>query len=145
MSTPYSNVYNFFLSKITDYSFLNLTQVDLETTLLVYLKTAITKFDNCKVDLLDRNDTTKIFTQTLTEREQNIIATLMVIEYLRPKIVTSDLYKLTMSDPDYKLYSQANHIDKLTALYEKMIAESEKLMIKYSYYKFNLDGFLWKK
>jgi hypothetical protein len=129
------------MSKITDYSFLNLSQTDLEITLLKYMKTAVTKFDNCKVNLYDRNDTTKIFNPTLSDKEIDIIATLMVVEYLRPKIVTSELYKLSMSDADYKLYSQANHIDKLIALYSKMQSDSERLMTKYSYYKFNLDDF----
>jgi hypothetical protein len=139
--TPYSSVYNFFLSKITDYSFLKITQTDLEDLLLVYLQTAVSKFDNCKVDLSDRDDFVKTFNQNLTDKEVDIIATLMVVEYLRPKVVTSELYKISMSDPDYKLYSQANHIDKLLALYSKMTAETERLMTKYSYYKFNLDGF----
>jgi hypothetical protein len=142
MSTPYSDVYSYFLSKITDYSFLNLSQVDLETTLLVYMKTAITKFDNCKNDLSDRNDTTKIFNKTLSDKEKDILGALMVVEYLRPKVVTSELYRIAMSDPDYKIYSQANQIDKLITLYKTMQAESERLMTKYSYYKFNLDGFV---
>jgi hypothetical protein len=139
MATPYVEIYEFFLSKISDYSFLNLTDEELEDDLRIYLKTAIADFDICKSDLSDRDETIKQFQEDLTDKEKDILARLMVVSYLKPRVVTSENYRLSMSDSDYKTYSQANHIKEIMKIYNGMRSEVDKLIVKYSYRGADLD------
>jgi hypothetical protein len=133
MATNFSEVYEFFMSKISDYSFLNLTQSEIEDDLFVYMRSAVTKFRNCKVNLKDRDDTLKQFNVDLTDDEKDVLATLMIVEYLRPQIVTSKLYKQSMSDSDFKIYSQQSHLKGVTDLYNLMKRESNQLITDYSF------------
>lgn len=139
MATPYTDVYEFFLSKISDYSFLNLTDGELEDDLRIYLKTAIADFDICKTDLSSRDEVAKQFEEDLTDKEKDILARLMVVSYLKPRVVTSENYRLAMSDSDYKTYSQANHIKEIMKIYNSMRSEVDKLIVKYSYRGADLD------
>lgn len=52
MATPLSEVYDFFLTKVTDYSFIQLNATgDLEAVLYKHLRGSIIKFTNCIKDL----------------------------------------------------------------------------------------------
>lgn len=133
MATTYSEVYEFFLSKISDYSFLNLTQTELEDDLIIPLRSAITKFRNCRIDLKDRDDNLMVFNKDLSDDEKDVLATLLVVEFLKPEVVNSKNYKQTMSDSDFKAYSQANHIKELVGLYKEMKSEASKMITDYSY------------
>lgn len=133
MATPYVEIYELFLSKISDYSFLNLTDEELEEDLNIYLKTAISDFDICKTDISVRDEVAKQFEEILSDKEKDILARLMVVSYLKPRVITSENYKLAMSDSDYKIYSQANHIKETMKIYNSMRIEVDKLIVKYSY------------
>jgi hypothetical protein len=69
MATPYQNVYSRFLPKITDYSFVDMLDFDVEEYLETFLKSSIVKFRYCN-KLIERNETTKEFVQDLTDEEQ---------------------------------------------------------------------------
>ena len=139
MASPYTDVYEYFLSKISDYSFLSLSDEDIEEELLPFLRTAISRFDVCKQDLTLRDDQMGAFEVDLTDMELEILSSLMLVAYLKPKVVSSDTFKLAMSDADYKIYSQANHIKEMLSLYKEMRTEVDKLITKYTYKRINLD------
>lgn len=139
MATPFTNVYGRFLSKISDFTFLNLTQEELEDSLESYLLTSVIKFRRCKTNLSQRNSLTKEFNNDLTDEEQEILASLMTVEYLTPKLVTADLLQQSMSSRDYRMYSQANHIAEIRRLRNDLKVEAEKMMTDYSYFNNSLD------
>jgi hypothetical protein len=119
---------------------LSLTDTEIADVLHVYLITALVKFSNCKTDLSDRDDVTLYqFNQTLSDQEKDILASLMLVEYLRSRVVTSDNYKIALSDADFKMYSQANHIKEVKDLYKEMRSEANKQMNAYSYYNKDLS------
>jgi hypothetical protein len=132
MSTPFSDIYDIFLGKITDYDFLAVDDLTLEETLQRYLLSASVKFVRCSTPLL-RDTTVKLFTNNLTYLEQEILASLMVVEWLSPKLNTSQLLKQTMTDKDFKIYSQANHLDELIKLRQYMQDEVDGLINVYTY------------
>jgi hypothetical protein len=132
MSTPFSDIYDIFLGKITDYDFLAVDDLTLEDTLQRYLLSASVKFLRCSTDL-SRDTTLKLFTNNLTYLEQEILASLMVVEWLSPKLNTSQLLKQTMTDKDFKIYSQANHLDELIKLRQYMQDEVDGLINVYTY------------
>lgn len=139
MATPYTDVYEFFLSKISDYAFLKFTDEELVEEFFIYLRTAISNFEVSKVDLSERDDVLREFANDLTDKEKDILASLMVVAYLKPRVVTSENYKLAMSDSDYRIYSQANHIKEVMNLYKEVRKEVEKLMTRYTYKNIDWD------
>lgn len=139
MATNFSDIYSRFLVKISDYSFFNLSQDELEANLDVYLKSAVIHFRRCKNNLAKRDDVLKVFHEDLSDEVQEIIARLMIVEYLTPKLVTADLLQQTLSSRDFRLYSQANHIKEIRDLRNEMKSEVDKMMTDYTYYNFSLD------
>lgn len=140
MATSYENIYSRFLPKITDYSYLNLTNEEINENLETFLKSSIIKFRYCD-KLSDRDETVKQFNKDLTEEEQEILSILMCVEFLTPKILTDDLLKQTLNSKDYRLYSQANHIKEIRTLRETFQKEANNLMILYTFDKSKMDGF----
>lgn len=134
MATSYKEIYDSFLSKISDYSFLNLTEEEMEEQLERYLLSSIPRFRNARTDL-SKDESLKRFNNQLTDFEIEILATIMIAQYLRPQIVSSKIHKQAMTDKEFRFYSQANHLKELLELYKTMEKESEKLMRDYSFMK----------
>jgi hypothetical protein len=140
VATSYEEVYGRFLPKITDYSFLQLTDSEINEDLEAFLKSSIIKFRHCK-KLSKRDELTKKFIEHLTDEEKEILATLMCVEYLTPKILTDDLLKQSLNSKDYSIYSQANHIKEVRELRDVFQSESNQLMISYTLNNLNMDDF----
>lgn len=137
MATPYTQVYDFFLGKVEDYSFIDKTKYptdeDLHQEFYQYMRSAITRFTSSKVNLQDRDDGAKQFNTDLTDTEQEIISLLMVVQYLTPKINSTENLRPKMSDREYKEYSKANHLSEMRKLKKDMESEAHSLIGTYSY------------
>ncbi len=133
MSTPFSNIFDRFLTKITDHSYSNLTELELEDILVKFLKTSSIKFGKCKKDLSDRDDDLKQFNENLSEIEEEIISIGMVVEYLNGHLVNLELLKQAMGSKDFKMYSQAEHLKELRNLRLQFKSEFDDLIIQYTY------------
>lgn len=133
MSTPYSKVYDAFLRRISDTDLANLTPEEFSAVLKSFLKGAIVQFSKCQKDLSLRDDDLEQFEVDLTDREVEILGALMVVEWLRPTINTSYLLKQTLSTKDFKIYSQANHLDELIKLKEQAEEDAERMIMGYLY------------
>ncbi|AZV43721.1 hypothetical protein BAOM_3112 [Peribacillus asahii] len=141
MATSYQDIYARFLPKVTDYSYLNLTNEEVEDNLETFMKSSIIKFRYCN-KLSDRDEAVNVFNENLTDEEQEILATLMCVEFLTPKLLTDDLLKQTLNSKDYSLYSQANHIKEIRQLRDIFQKEANNLMILYTFTKSKMDDFL---
>lgn len=142
MATPFKEVYDRVYNKISDYSFVKLTEDEVEEILEKYLLSAIVKFKRCKKDLNDRDETLNQFNQDLTDEEKEILATLLCVEYLTSQLITSDLLKPRLGTKDWNLYSQANHIKEIREIRDQMKSEANQMMISYSYSENSLDDLL---
>lgn len=142
MATPFKEIYDRVYNKISDYSFTKLTQDEVEDVLESFLLSALVKFKTCKKDLSNRNLTLKQFNEDLTDEEKEILAILICVEYLTPKLITDELLQQRLSTKDYNLYSQANQIKEIRKLRDKFKSEANQMMINYSYSKKSLDEFL---
>lgn len=132
MATPFLNLYNRFLSKVSDYSFGNLYDADLDAILIGYLTNATPKFFYCKQDLT-YDATTDTFISDLTLIEQEILANMMVIEWIEPMLNSTVLLKQVMTDSNFNMTSQANQMRSLQQLRDSREREIEKLTIRYDY------------
>lgn len=140
MGTRVDEVYDVFLHKINDFYIANnLTDEEVEHSLSIYLSTASARFVRCRKSLaLDA--TKENFIETLEPIEIDILTSLMVVVYLEPQLVTSDLIKQALSDKDFKIYSQANHINQLKDLVKTIKGDANKSITQYTYYKKMNEG-----
>jgi len=143
MATPYSEVFDLFLTSIQDYRINRLYEKsveDMENYLMSFLIKAIANFRKCKTDLEDRDDTNKVFNQTLSTDEKVILSNLMIVEWLTKEV--NDILSLRnfLQDTDFKTYSQANNLKEKRELLTTMKEMVDKQIVQYSY-----NNFDWSK
>lgn len=140
-TTSFVSIYNKFLSKITDDMYLELTELDTYRLLNELLMSAINKFEFPRVPLQDNFTCEEIYDEVtycgedsdykevkalvyrdgcfhckLSDEEQNILATYMVVEWFGQQLASIDLARIHYTGKDFSMSSQANHMNKLLAL-----------------------------
>lgn len=135
--TPFSLVYDSFLSKITDDMYLELTELDTYRMLEELLLSAIEKFEFPRVDLTDYERIEIVdertysgaesggqevlalvydggyFNSSLTHEEVNVLAVYMIVEWLSQQLASIENTRMKYSGSDFKFTSQANHMQKI--------------------------------
>ena len=133
MATSYEEIYNLAANKITDPEIALLLPEDIEELFYGYLISAIPKFRKCKNDLSNRDDELRQFNVDLLDVEKEILAILVVREWLKPQLYSALLTKQVFSDKEQKYYSQSSHLSELRALDETLKIEAQKLSRDYTY------------
>lgn len=133
MATTYDAIYKLAANKITDPEIALLSDDDLEELFHDYLMSATSQFRKCKSNLSDRDDELRQFNTDLLDIEKEILAILVVRQWLQPQLYSALLTKQVFSDKEQKYYSQAQHISELRALDETLKLEAQKLSRDYSY------------
>ena len=135
--TPFSKVYDSFLSKITDDMYMELTELDTFRLLEELLVAAIYKFEFPRVNLTDyelevlediikytgvESDNNEVnawiynsghFNNVLSAEEINILGIYMIVEWLGQQLASVENTKMKYSGSDFKFTSQANHMSKI--------------------------------
>lgn len=143
MNTSYQEIYSIFFGRITDLNFLSLSEEDINEHCKRFLINVIPKFKKCKQDLTKRDDDLEQFNLKLKDNEKQILAVLMVVEWITPQVYNILNLKQFLGDKDFKYYSQANHLDKLMALRDSMIEEADKAIVNYTYEEGNWEQSEW--
>ena len=140
-TTPFSYIYDYFLTKITDDMYMELTESDTKSMLEDLLMAAMPKFEFPRHNLLNNYESTYIeevstycgvdsdnkevpaiiygggcFNVALTQEEINILATYMIVEWLGQQLASVENTRMKYSGSDFKFTSQANHMQKLLSL-----------------------------
>ena len=121
-TTPFSLVYDSFLSKITDDMYLQLTLQDTHRMLQELLISAIEKFEFPRINLWDYQKLEEngeeyfCFNNELTREEINILAVYMIVQWLSQQLASVQNTRMKYSGADFKFTSQANHMQKLLQL-----------------------------
>ena len=115
-STPFSDIYKSFLSKITDDMYMDLTEEDTESLLYDIFLSALPHFEFPRVDIYSFSDEMGGYDIQLSKEEVNIIATYMVVEWLGQQLASVENTRMKYSGSDFKFTSQANHMAKLQSL-----------------------------
>lgn len=147
--TYLEELYDEFLSSISDYTMLMIDDEELEEDLFSYFIKARRKFIKCRqrLDILSDDDGNKYFgykeknkdgsiTEVdvrLTDYEIAILAHLMLVEYMKPIMLSTEVTKQSLSDKDFKVHSQANQLRELNLLYRLLRRESNKMITEYTY------------
>lgn len=135
MSTTFDPVFDAFTSKISDDIFVSLPEVDAEDQMIQLLDDSLIFFKYPKVNVYNKDNEFKSFNVDLSYFEIEIISQLMVYAWINRQIKNIKLIKQKFTDRDFKMTSQAAHLEILLKLKSDQFAECNKLMK--DYYKTN--------
>lgn len=139
MATPYSVIEQKFLAKISDRFLLTMDALNLQLTVDNYREGAEVIFKKCK-KLLDKDDTLNQYNQTLTNEEIELLSEAMVIEWSYPTMNRIDLLKSRITTNDYKVFSQANHIDSILEFVKQTEIRVKRKISSYVWTSTDLGG-----
>lgn len=114
--TAFQEMYDFFLSGITDDMFMELTKEDTLEILEEILLAALPNFEFPRQDIFDIDLSRKQFKCGLSFEEMRIIRSYMVVEWINYQLASIENVRQKYSGSDFKFTSQASHIDKLIKL-----------------------------
>ena len=173
--TPFTDVYNRFLGKITDDMYVELTPQDTIKDLRVMLIDALPNFEFPRHNLYDYNidqitkpedeitdgdfvlgllwdDTldeddagqpplvmveNSQFSANLNSEEINILAILMMTAWLQRQVTSIENTRMKYSGADFKMTSQANHLQKLMGLLGECQRQSHHMQRLYKRRRIN--------
>ena len=111
--TTFQEVYDSFLSGITDDMFMELTKEDTEEMLEEILMAALPHFEFPRQDIFDVDIYKKRFKCALTQEEIRIIRSYMVVEWINFQLASIENVRQKYSGSDFSFTSQASHMGKL--------------------------------
>lgn len=115
--TTFKEVYDYFLSGITDDMFMEMTKEDTEQMLEEILRAALPHIEFPKWKKpLDLDYENKCFYDKLTNDEMLLLRYYMIYEWLSFQIANVDLVRQKYSSSDFSMTSQASHLRQLIAL-----------------------------
>lgn len=94
------DVYQMFLSKITDDMYMELTEEETADLLSELFHNALHQFEFPRVDLYDFDEETGDYNCDITKEEMNIIATYMVVGWLDQQLANIELVRMKYSGSD---------------------------------------------
>lgn len=128
-NTTFQDIYDRFLGKITDDMYMEWTYEDTIADLHNILIDAIPGFEFPRFPLYDFGEDS--YNVHLTSEEINILALLMYNVWLQRQVASIENTRMKYSGSDFKMTSQANHLDKLIKL--KQEAERQSLHMQRLY------------
>jgi len=152
--TSLDKIYDDFLSRITDDMYMEITPEETRGMLFKLLKQAIPWFEFPKqsLDFVDENGDVVVVTTSeepdykvsigsdLTMEEIGIISTYMVAAWLGQQLANIDLVKQHYTGPDFKLTSQASHLQRVSKLKKDYEDQGFHLQRLYSRRTKDADG-----
>lgn len=130
--TTFEEMYDFFLSGITDDMCLEYTKEDTMQILEEILLAALPNFEFPRdASIFDVDLKRKQFRCHLTFEEMRIIRSYMVVEWINYQLASIDNIRQKYSGSDFKFTSQASHIDKLIKMRETYKEEGYHLQRLY--------------
>lgn len=138
MSISYDAITNAFLSKITEFEFLQIPEEDRTTIIDGYMKRAVTAFKNvCQYDLTTHDDTLREFTDNFDEADVDelleIISEGMLVQWLKPYVYKQELLENALNTADFTTYSPAELLLRVGNAYAKAQKDYTQMVREYSY------------
>lgn len=146
--TYFREIYDCFFNKITDDMYVEWTKQDTLRDCQSILINALPKFEfprfklfsYVKEEVSDLGEDNSYFEDKLTLEEINILAILMMIEWLGRQINSIENTRQKYYSADFKMSSQANHLSKLMNLQEENKATNTHLQRMYKRRKITNSG-----
>ena len=139
--TTYQDVYTRFLSKIEDEYLASLSDEELNTALYPLLLGAINGFSRISEhNLRQRDERARVFYETLSEDEIEVLAVLMKPIWLERYLNSSRKIEQQYFDAGIKTYSPNENLRNLTAMYQQYLADARKVKTEYTYKRVSIVG-----
>lgn len=138
MSISYDTIASAFLSKITEFEFIQIPNEDRAQILDGYMKRAVSSFTKiCKYDLTLYDDTLREYTDDFDESDVDeileIISEGMLVQWLKPYVYKQELLENTLSTADFSTYSPAELLLRVGNAYAKAQKDYTQMVREYSY------------
>lgn len=138
MGTPFEEVYQMFLSKMSSYQFVDFSDEELEDELEPYLEMAIGQFSlYCYKDIEETDISSGSFDEKLSVLEKDILSDYMIVGYSTMMINDLEGMEQVLNSREYRVYSEANYLDAKSKLRDKM---SKTVNLKLSRYNYLSSG-----
>jgi len=146
MATNSSEIFDLFMLLQSDYR-LNTIYISSGSSafndyLQPWLLMSIDSFDDICNQSLDYNLTTQNFTQTLTQKNKNILAQTMIKFWLQKEVQDVLQMNNLIQDKDFKTFSAAQNLSAKQEAYNAKREEISQLLVDYGYA--NNDWTNWK-
>lgn len=139
--TEYYDIYIRFLSKVEDEYLASLDDEQMHRTLYPLLLSAINSFARISEhNLRHRDERGRVFFETLSEDEIEVLAVLMKPVWLERYINSSRKIEQQYYDAGIKTYSPNENLRNLTTLYQQYLADGRKALTEYSYKRVSIVG-----
>ena len=143
MTLQYEDIFSIFLSKITDYSFLEYDEDFINGQMVSWLHSSSssprlrTKFSNFTLNdgeaVLEFSLKHSVTEQSDCDFVADILARAMVIAWLEPEVKNVLLTKQLLTGSEEKFYSQSNHILQLEQMLITAKTEFKNILRDYGY------------
>jgi hypothetical protein len=143
--TEYLEIYEAFLSAVTDDRLAELSEEELEEELLPLLKRSI--YYLCRIakvagfDLHDRDDDNYCFNQKLSDHEIEVLAFAMVVCWTEQQLDSSRLIEQQYYDAGIKTYSPNETMKNLLTLHDDYYKKLKNRLTEYNYKVVDISQF----
>lgn len=133
MATSYLKVYDRFLSKITDFNLVEVDDYSFDNMMQGWLNTSIVRTRKCEHDLSLRDDEAQEFSEDLSDLEIELLALGMVDAWVTPMLNSTELTLQFLGGKEEKFYSQSQQLAELRNLKKENSLEMNRLHSYYTY------------
>lgn len=139
MNISYDSFAGAFLSKISEYRFLDVPEEDRTSIVDGYMKRAIAAFKKiCKYDLTaSADDTAREFKADVADEDADelldIVSDGMIVQWLKPYVYKQELLENALNTRDFTTYSPAELLHRVGEAYRKAQKDYTQAVREYSY------------
>lgn len=139
MTVSYDIFTEAFLAKVTEYKFRVFAEDNRQALVDGYMKRACAKFGEvCVYDIMNGDDETRTFTiDNLTSGELDEIADIvsegMLVQWMKPYVYMQKNLEMMLVTSDHSFHSQAELVNRVTALYTLCTKNYTNMVREYSY------------
>lgn len=139
MSLSYDTFTGAFLSKISEYEFIQINEENRSEIIDGYMKRAISAFrKNCKYDLFTTaDDDERCFNIDVNENDLDelveIVSEGMLIQWMKPYVYKQDNLENVLNTRDFTTYSPAELLLRVGNAYAKAQKDYTQMIREYSY------------
>lgn len=138
MSISYDAIVGAFLSKVTEFEFIQIPEDSREQILDGYMKRAVSAFKKiCKYDLSLCDDALREYTDDFDESDVDelldIISEGMLVQWMKPYLYKQELLESVLNTKDFTTYSPAELLLRVGNAYTKVQKDYTQMVREYSY------------
>lgn len=138
MSISYDLFAGAFLSKITEFDFVQMEGHNRNQMIDQYMKAACSVFNKvCKYDLSSGNDAIREFVVDIPEEEIDeiidIVSEGMLVQWMKPYVYRQENLEAVLNTRDFTTYSPAELLLRISGAYTKVQRDYTQMIREYSY------------